>query len=67
MNKTMYIDFVAMNKDFQQFVASVLSTASIGKVGPCEVTELLQMPTNGGTGTLQDSLADIISSIRLIL
>jgi len=59
-------DFVSMNKDFQAFVALVSNTIrdQCNKPGPVAVDELLKVKVANGSGTLQDALGDIISSIR---
>jgi hypothetical protein len=55
-----------MNKDFQAFVALVSNTIrdQCNKPGPVAVDELLKVKVANGSGTLQDALGDIISSIR---
>lgn len=59
-------DFVSRNKDFQSFVALVASTASATKViGTVDIATLLSnKPTGTAHATLQDSLGELISSIR---
>jgi len=59
-------DFVSMNKDFQAFVVRVSETIreSSNQPGPVPVEELMKKNVANGTGTLQDALGDIISSIR---
>lgn len=60
------LDFVSMNKDFQSFVVLVSNTIKerCSQPGPVSVTDLLKEKVAGGSGTLQDALGDIISSIR---
>ena len=55
-----------MNKDFQAFVVRVSETIreSSNQPGPVPVEELMKKNVANGTGTLQDALGDIISSIR---
>lgn len=59
------LDFVSMNKDFQAFVTLVSNTISeqCNKEGPVSIPDLMKAKVTAST-TLQDSLGDIISSIR---
>ena len=75
-----FTDFISMNRDFQEFVALVAHTVnsqtSSASAGPLSVSEVLQLQPIWWSGasnaeprgrralTLQEMLADIISSIR---
>ncbi len=57
-------DFVGRNKDFQSFVAGVVSTAhkELG-MGELSVEELLTKPMEGGQA-VDDALIDVVNGIR---
>lgn len=60
-------DFVAMNKDFQNFMLTVSATISekyATTKGPIAVEELLSASVPGSSKTVQDHLDDLVSIIR---
>lgn len=62
------LDFVSMNKDFQQFVSTTAGTIHASQLTGSSIGNEAVMKLNASNGkSLHDGLGDIISIIRYVL